>query len=162
MLNSMEMIICPVSERDYPFCENLVQTINYLFKMKFGTKTNSNMLNSVVLFICPSLYGRCLFVAKLVQAIKLSVYVKYSMSNSSILNSMVIYFSSLGRQIPFLDKFGPNNKIVSSRWYLVLILILISWIQWWCSSFPFGREIPFLAKFGSKRQNCLIKMKLGA
>ena len=39
-------------------------------------------------------------------------------------------------EIPFLSKFGPKNKIVSSSWNLVLRLIRLCRIQCWRSLFP--------------------------
>ena len=62
-----------------------------------------------------------------------------------------------------MDKHGLKMKTVYLRWNLVLRLIRICCIQWWCSNFgqiSFG-QILFLGKWCSKRKNCLIKNKLG-
>ena len=55
-------------------------------------------------------------------------------------------------KIPFVGKFGPQNKIVSWRWNLVLRLIQIYRIQCWCSLFLCVRpEISYLGKFSQKK-----------
>ena len=62
---------------------------------------------------------------------------------------------------PFWANLVKAIKTVSVSRNLVLILIRIRRIQWWCSLFLFWLGIPFLRKLGPKNQNRQFKMKFG-
>ena len=84
-------------------------------------------------------------------------------TNSNIHNSMVVFnFSVLDWEYHFWANLVQKVKIVNSNWNLVLRLIQVWRIQWWCSFFPFltGRFL-FWDKFVPKNQNCLLKLKYG-
>ena len=52
---------CSVFDWKYPFWVTLVKTENCQFKLKFGTKTNSNMQNSMSMFFISLLDWKYLF-----------------------------------------------------------------------------------------------------
>ena len=64
--------------------------------------------------------------------------------------------------VPFWGKFCPKTQIVSLSWNLVLRLIQICEIPWWCSLFVFLTRNTVLGKFGPKNQNCQFELKFGA
>ena len=69
-----------------------------------------------------------------------------------------VNFFCFGPEIPFLGKFVL--KIQSClKWNLVLRLIWICRIHWWCLFFLF--LVAFLVKFGSKKWNWQFKLKFG-
>ena len=67
-------------------------------------------------------------------------------------------FSVFDRKYLFLWNLFWKIEIVCLRWNVRARLIQIYWIRWWCSNFHSwtGNTLSV-----SKRQNCLIKMKLG-
>ena len=71
------------------------------------------------------------------------------------------YLSCLKLKIPGLGKFGPKNKFVSLNLNLVLRLILLWRIQWYCSFFQVWPEEFFFRKFlyCRRNQNCSLKLK---
>ena len=50
---------------------------------------------------------------------------------------------------------------MSLRWNLILTLIRICRIQWWCLLFSFSTGHTLFRKFGLKNKNCQLKTKLG-
>ena len=77
-------------------------------------------------------------------------------------NLMVTLTSSiLDRKYSFWANLVQKIKVVTLSWNLLLLLIWICRIQWWCSLFRCYSEIPFLGKFGPKNQNCHFKLKFG-
>ena len=82
-----------------------------------------------------------------------------------MLNLMVWMFicATLDPKQPFMVNLLQKIKTVCLGWIFVKPrLIQIWWIWWWCSNVLSWTRIRFLDKFSSKRQNFLIKMKLGA
>ena len=60
---------------------------------------------------------------------------------------------------PFWAK-KKTNKFITLNWSLILGLIWIWRIQWWCCfSFLFRPEVSFFGKLFPKNQNCLLKLK---
>ena len=81
-----------------------------------------------------------------------------------MLNLIVWMFicATLDPKQPFMVNLLQKIKTVCLGWIFVKPrLIQIWWIWWWCSNVPSWTRIRFLDKFSSKRQNFLIKMKLG-
>ena len=58
----------------------------------------------------------------------------------------------------FWGKTKTKNKFVSLNWSLILWLIWMSRVQWWCF-FLFRPEVSFFWKCFPKNQNCLLKLK---
>ena len=76
-------------------------------------------------------------------------------------NSMVLFFFHvLGWEYHFWENLVQKIKIVSLSWNLVLTLIWIWRIHWWCSFFLFWLEVSFLGKFVCKNRSCLLNLKL--
>ena len=96
---------------------------NCLFKVKFGTPTNSNMQNSMMMFTF-SVFDQ-----------------KYAKFNGNVqfflFDWKYLFWASLIQKI----------KIVSLSWHLASRLTRIWKIQWWCSLFLFSNEIRILGKF---------------
>ena len=90
---------------------------------------------------------------------KLGIY-----TNSNMLNLLVMFtFSVLERKYPFWANLVQKDKIVCLQCSLVLRLIFnYVEVDDDIQIFSFRLEITFLGKFGSKRQSCLITMKLRA
>ena len=110
---------------------NLVQkTQIYLFKMKFVTKTSSNVVNWMVTFVFTVLDRKYTFWANFVKKSRCTH------SNSSILNSMATFvFPVLDGKYPSWANLIHKLKVVCLRWNLFPRLIRICWIRWWCSLF---------------------------
>ena len=53
-------------------------------------------------------------------------------------NSIVIWTFCFGPEIPFWKNLVPKFKIVLLKWNLLLRLIWINWIHWWCLLFSFS------------------------
>ena len=68
-------------------------------------------------------------------------------------------FADFRREYPFWPNLVQKIKVVSLSWNLVLRIISICRIQWWCGDFLLSAEISFLNKFDPILQNCLVKVK---
>ena len=82
----------------------------------------------------------------------------------NMLNLMVWMFicATLDPKQPFMVNLLQKIKTACLGWIFVKPrLMQIWWIWWWCSNVLSWTRIRFLDKFSSKRQNFLIKMKLG-
>ena len=79
------------------------------------------------------------------------------MACEKIGNTMVIY----DRHFSILTGQTWKIEIVFLTWNFVRRLIRTCWIWMWCSNLLFWTINTILEKFGPKRQNCLIKKKLG-
>ena len=142
---------------------------NCQFKVKLDIYANLSMQNSMVMFTFFSfltgstLFGQfgpknqnCQF------KMKLDTY-----TNPNIHNSMVMFtFFCFWPEILFLGKFGPKSqncqfKVKLLRWNLILALIRICRIQWWCLLFSFSTGNTLFGKSGPKNQDCHLKAKLG-
>ena len=74
-------------------------------------------------------------------------------------NLVVIFISFFwDPKYPFCGKTKTKNKFVSLNWSLILWLIWMSRVQWWCF-FLFRPEVSFFRKCFPKNQNCLLKLK---
>ena len=63
-----------------------------------------------------------------------------------------LHFFCFGPEIPFWSKSGrKKKKIVSLRWNLILRLIWICKIQWWCSLFTFSTGNTLFGEIWSKK-----------
>ena len=85
---------------------------NCQFKLKFGTKTNSNMQNSMALFTFSVLDRKYPFLDKFGPKnqncqFKLKFGTK---PNSNMHNSMALFIFCFGPGTPLLGKFGPKSK----------------------------------------------------
>ena len=58
-------------------------------------------------------------------------------TNSNIWKLMAVFFSFLDRKYPFLVNLVQKFKFVALTWNLVLRLLRICKILWWCSLFVF-------------------------
>ena len=109
-------------------------------KLKFGTKTNSNMQNSVVLFTFSYSDWKYSFSVNLVQKIK-TVSLSWNSVPRLIRICRIQWCCPLFRFRPetscFLANLVQRIKIVNSSWNLVPTLIRTSRIQWCCSFFLF-------------------------
>ena len=61
------------------------------------------------------------------------------------------HFICFRLEISFFEKFGPKNE--NYQFKLILILIRIWRIQWWCSIFYFRPEVSFFGKIFPKKPN---------
>ena len=78
-------------------------------------------------------------------------------------NLMVMQtFFILDWKYPFLVNLVQKFTIVTLCWSLVLRLIWICMIQWWCWFFCFRSEIACSGKFGPKNKNYYFELKFGA
>ena len=170
MQSSMGMFTFFFCGRKYPFWENLVQKIKIV-----SLRLN---LISMLIWVCRiqwwcSLFFRfwpeVLFLGKFGPKnqncqfkMKLDTY-----TNPNIHNSMVMFtFFCFWPEILFLGKFGPKSqncqfKVKLLRWNLILALIRICRIQWWCLLFSFSTGNTLFGKSGPKNQDCHLKAKLG-
>ena len=83
---------------------------------------------------------------------KLSVLKLDTKPNSSMQISMMLFTSSaLDRKYPFGANLVEKKKIVSLRWNLILRLIWICKIQWWCSLFTFSTGNTLFGEIWSKK-----------
>ena len=78
--------------------------------------------------------------------LKLDSYTNLSMKSLTV----VFTFSVIYRKYPFCVNLVQKIKIISLSWDLVLRLIWICTIQWWCSFFVFDWKYPFLANLVQK------------
>ena len=62
--------------------------------------------------------------------------------------------------VPFSGKFGPKTQIVSLSWNLVLRLIQICEIPWWCSLFVFLIRKPFWVNLVQKIKTVSVSWNL--
>ena len=79
-----------------------------------------------------------------------------SYTNSNMQNSVVVFtFSALDLKYLFCTNVVQKIKIVNLSWKMVLRLIRIWRIQWWCSFFLFSTEsILFLENFQKNKIFC--------
>ena len=75
-------------------------------------------------------------------------------------NSMVVFTSFVSYRRYSRANLVEKLKIVNLRQNLVLTLIRISRMQWWCSLL-FWPETPTLSKFDTKNRTCQFVLKLG-
>ena len=67
-------------------------------------------------------------------------------------NSMVMFtFFVFGRNYPFWANLIPKFKIVCVHWKLILRLIRICGMLWWCSFFPFSTGNTLLGQIWFKK-----------
>ena len=148
---------------------------NCQFKLKFGTKTNSNMQNwwcssfpfltgntlfkqiwsqkSMVVFIFSVLEWKHPLWANWIPKINCQFKLKFgTKTKSNKQNSMaMLTFSVFDWKHPFWANLVQKFKIVSSIWNLVSRPTQICRIQWWCSLFSvLDRKHPFWANFVQK------------
>ena len=135
-----------VFDHKYSSWADLAQNLK-LFKVKFDTKTNSNIKSSVVESILSVLDWKYPFWANLVRKIK-TVSLNWKLVPRLIRiwriqwRCSFFLFSTFSINYPFLRNFFPKIKIVCWSWNLEPILIWICRIQWWFSFFFFRSEIP--------------------
>ena len=94
-----------------------------------------------------------LFLGKFVQKNQNSKYkVKLdTLSNSNMRDSMMLFtFFAFDRKYSFCANLVQKVKIVRLRWNLILTLIRICRIQWWCSLFTFLARNIFFGQIWSK------------
>ena len=73
-------------------------------------------------------------------------------TNSNMQNSMVMFtFSVFDRKYPFWGNWVQKVNIISWSWNLVLRLIQICRIQWWCSLFLFLIENTYFGQIWCKK-----------
>ena len=135
------------------------KTQNYQFKLKFCTKTNSNIQNSYSDVHFFSFWLEIPFWPNLVQKLKLvSLSWNFALNYfeyAELCRKYVVFtFSVLERKNPFWPNLVKKIKIFSLTWNLVPRLIWICGIQWWQSFFQFLTGNNFLGKFGPKSQTC--------
>ena len=154
---------CSVFGWKYHFWVNLVQKIkNCLFKLKFGTWTNSNMQNYLVMFTFPFSTGNNFF-GKFGQKNENCPFDQKigTKTNLNMQNSMVVYtFSVLNQKNPFWANVVQKIKIASLSWNLVPRLIRICRIQWWCSLFLFLTINILLRQIWSKNSKLFVQSKI--
>ena len=81
--------------------------------------------------------------------------------NSNMGNSMVmVTFSILDRKYPFRTNFVQKIKIVSLNWNLLLRIIRIWRIQWWCWFFCFLPEVSFFWEIGSEYSKLFVAAEI--
>ena len=132
---------------------------NYQFKLKFGTKTNSNMQNSIVMFNFLVFDRKYLFWGKFAPKnqnyqfrLKLGGW-----PNSNIQNSMVLFtFFVFDRKYSFWPNLVQIVNIVSLRWNLIPTIMQISRIQWRYSLFSFLIKNSLFGQIWSKKSELSI------
>ena len=110
------------------------------FKLKFGSKTNSNMQNWMVMLTFSVFDRKHPFWVNLVEKSKI-----VSLSWNLVSRLIQIWrnqwwcslFLFLSRKHPFWTNLVQKMKIVSLSWNMIFRLIWICRIQWWCSLFLF-------------------------
>ena len=125
---------------------------NCQFKLKFGTKTNSNIHNSMLLLRFSIFGQKYRFWSNLVQKIRIVTLI-------SILVPKLIWVCRiqwccslfLFSTEPFLGRFDPKNQNCQLSWNLVSRLIRICRIQWWYSIFLLSTRSNFLGQIWSKK-----------
>ena len=143
----MVMLIFSVLDQKCRFGGNLVQKIkivilswNFIlkfvfFKLKFCNQTNMNMQNSMVMLIFFCFRSEIACSGKFGPKNKNYYFeLKFGANtNLNMQNLMVMQtFFILDWKYPFLVNLVQKFKIVTLCWSLVLRLIWICMIQWWC------------------------------
>ena len=107
-------IACFVFDWKYLFCVCLVKTKNYQFKLKFGTKTDSNMQNSMMMFTLYVLDHKYPTWANLVQKFK-DLCSKWSLIQGLILTCRIqwwcLFYPAFDRKYPFFGIFFQKSKL---------------------------------------------------
>ena len=134
---------------------------DYQFKLKFGTKTNSNMQNATVRVIFSVFACGYDFWANLVQNVKIVSW-RWNLIHKLIQLCRIQWWCSLLLflvGIPCLGQFGLINqncqlKVKLDTWFEYAEFN--DAVQFFC----FGTETPFLDKFGPNCQYLLLNVKL--
>ena len=101
----------------YPFWVNSVQkNQNCWFKLRSGTKANSNMQNSIVIFIFLYFFFLDRIYPCWANSLQKTKIVSLSWNLVTRLIRKCCCLFYLFIQIPFLRKSGPKNQIVSLSW----------------------------------------------
>ena len=114
-------------------------TENWLFKLRFGIQTNSNMLNSIVISIFQS---------------RNTIFGQICSKKTKLFNMKILYlhefrYTECDGDIHFNCP-GPkpsNSNMLNS---IVMFIFVV---------FTFVPKFPFLGKLGSKNQNCQLQLK---
>ena len=130
MQNSMVIFNFFVFDWNYPFGGNLVQKNQIcLFKLNFGTQTNSNMQNSMMRFILSATDLKYHFTVNLVQKILCLNWIWYlDYFEYAEFNGMV-HLICLDWKYFFWANSVRKIKIVSLSWILVIRHIPNTWFQ---------------------------------
>ena len=135
-MNGVVQFFFSVLHRKYPFLGNLGSKIqNCQFKLKPGTKTNSNMQNSMGIFSFSVFHRKYPFWANLVCKIKITRLHWNSIPRLNRICTTTVYLICFRRKVPFWRKFGPKNLNCQFMLKFGLKLISICLIQWGCSLF---------------------------
>ena len=137
----------PALHQKCRFWANLVQKIkivilswNFIlkfvfFKLKFCNQTNMNMRNSMVMLIFSALDRKYHFFGPKNQNCFFKLKFR-SQPNLNMQNSMMmLIFSPLHQKYRFQPNLVQKIKIVILSWNLVLKLIWVCRIRWWCTFF---------------------------
>ena len=131
------------------FWANLVERHqNWLFKVRFGSYTNSNMLNSMMIFTFLCFETKIPFFGPKNQNCLLKM--KFgTKTNSNLLNSMVMFaFSLLDRKYPFWA-IKAKLFVQKETWHLdkSKYVEFDGDVHFFC----FVPKMPFLGKYGPKK-----------
>ena len=80
-------------------------------------------------------------------------------TNWNMQNSMLLFIYLLDWKYPFWANLAHQIKYVSLSWNLVIILIRIWIIPWWCSFFLFSTGIIIFSEICAKKSILLFKLK---
>ena len=150
MWNSMVVFTLSVFDRKYPFWANLVQNSN-------GDSVFSNMQNSVAVFTFFCFRAAIPFFGKCgPKNWNCQCKPKFDTeTNSYMYNSMVVFtFFIFDGKYPSRANLVQKFSIVSLRWNLILRLIRICIIQWWCSFFLVLTENALFGQIWSENHSC--------
>ena len=126
---------------------------NCQFRLKFATRTNSNMRNSMIMFTSSVFDHKYPFRLNLVQIFKI-VCSKWNLIQRLIwickIQWWCLFYVLHWKKQPVLGNLVQKIKIVTLSWKLVLRLIRTGRIQWWWLLFLFLTGSILFSKFVPK------------
>ena len=141
-----------------------------LFKVKFGTLTNSSMQNSLMMLTFLFFWPEIKFLGKFGPKNQNCQFrLKFGTQSDSNLQNLIVKFafSVFNWIYPFWANLVQKIKIVSFSCILVPRLIRICRVECWfpfflCVFFCCRSDLPFLAKFAPKNHVCEFKLKVNS